>query len=1307
MYAVRISILNTENIIGYMKTILILGKLRTVKMWLVFTTIILLGFPYTIMSESNKVHITKNDELNDLLCNQTLHNDTILLLYPDITHEIQDHGFCVINMTYSLTIQSNSDTLYAVIQCNATNNGTFPTTGFAFSRTPMVKFQNLIFKHCGASLNTLKKDILQYINSTDSVMYFTKYHAATLLFSGIYRVELQAVIFNCYYGFAILGYNVQNASLSQTHIHFFEHHIAEIQRNHTVGSGILFLYQDNLHHTSPAEMVVTIKKCLFSNNFENIDYITCVKDRYTPDTFNVPTRPVINAAGLSLLYVQQTFSVKAEIMNSTFTNNVGSLCGALLVLYLNTSTSITVIGDSYFNENRNFAYHCHGSAIIFFTFWHNHDPMSCLLQIFNSTFYRNGLPWNSASLGAVYIAVLNSGSVPIYIYFKNVTFIENRADWSGSAVFAVSYQIDHPSIVTVILESVKAIENIHSGGPLPINGIFRLSFIDNVVINGSHSNPGFFSNNYGSVIEVFQYSLNLQGYLIFENNKGISGSAINLVAGSLLHLNEGLNCTFTNNTAQLSGGAINAVNNIYGDEKCAFQFHFDFNTTPSNISLFFEGNTAAQTGNSVYATNLYYCKIYGKKLNDKQLMKLYEQILRFSSKGSMSSTPHDFYVCLDAAVNTDYTFLTYPGKTLQIPVNSTDYGGNNVFTSITISKRIVEEKRSHQYIEWWISENEKLQIIQESPQCTMLNITIYSHSRSAFNGTVILSLPTNSTMKSIYITVNVCPPGFILNSTGSCVCSPEVKLVNRLASQSFDHTCDINSGTIRRPSTYSWAGVFTLSDNGTKIHAFGISLYCHYAYCNNNDEYDLFYFKAHYSYLLKSSNHSPFNNISICQLNRDGIMCSKCVTTEHRNYSVVFGSTNCLYCDNKWIWTILLYIVAGPLLVYLLLVLKLTLTTGTLNGIIFYAQAANAGITYTLLIQEDGQSLIHHIFTMLGGIFLSTLNLNLGFPLCFYNGMTEIWKTGLSLLFPIYLLTIVVLLIILSRYSTWISNRISHSSIQVLVTVVHLSFSKLLLMIVDVFSYAVVYTNTSSTPLKVWYNDGTVIYGSYEHMTLMIVTSIIVGALLVPYIIILIGGQALMKSGKVREYLRPIHEAIHAPYKDNKKYWFTARLLLLTLIYIVYTMLRGHNILAAYAIALPTVLLFITAQAYSKPFKSKVINVLDLSIMVNYALMINSIIYYSSAIKATTLLIVLINLVLLTFFIVILYHVLWIAGYSYKIKENTYHYLSRITNIFNSWFGRKKTRRNRAAHQDIDNSFFHSCSDAREPLLSSTLHNMS
>ena len=39
-----------------------------------------------------------------------------------------------------------------------------------------------------------------------------------------------------------------------------------------------------------------------------------------------------------------------------------------------------------------------------------------------------------------------------------------------------------------------------------------------------------------------------------------------------------------------------------------------------------------------------------------------------------------------------------------------------------------------------------------------------------------------------------------------------------------------------------------------------------------------------------------------------------------------------------------LSIAFGPLLIFLLFKLQLTMTIGTLNGIIFYAQAANAGM---------------------------------------------------------------------------------------------------------------------------------------------------------------------------------------------------------------------------------------------------------------------------------------------------------------------------------------------------------------------------
>ena len=115
--------------------------------------------------------------------------------------------------------------------------------------------------------------------------------------------------------------------------------------------------------------------------------------------------------------------------------------------------------------------------------------------------------------------------------------------------------------------------------------------------------------------------------------------------------------------------------------------------------------------------------------------------------------------------------------------------------------------------------------------------------------------------------------------------------------------------------------------------------------------------------------------------------------------------------------------------------------------------------------------------------------------------MTELWKACFSLLFPLYLLTIVVVLIILSCFSLRLSNRIAHSSFQVLVTVVHLSFGRLLGAIINAFTPAKVYTLEQT--YHVWYWDGSVEYSSKGHITLMVITSLVVFLLLLPYVLLL------------------------------------------------------------------------------------------------------------------------------------------------------------------------------------------------------------
>ena len=222
--------------------------------------------------------------------------------------------------------------------------------------------------------------------------------------------------------------------------------------------------------------------------------------------------------------------------------------------------------------------------------------------------------------------------------------------------------------------------------------------------------------------------------------------------------------------------------------------------------------------------------------------------------------------------------------------------------------------------------------------------------------------------------------------------------------------------------------------------------------------------------ITTANSNKPSNSTSLCLNNREGPLCSQCSPS----YSVVFGSNECKQCSNWWLLILIVYAVAGPLFICLLYALKLTLTTGTLNGIILCAQLFE--------VIDLPQSK----FDISSTIIKAFLLFEVDNPHCFYDGMTEIWKSGITLLYPVYLLSILFVLTLISRFSVRISNQISGSSIQVLVTVVHLSFTKLLLSIIDVFTPISIYTHTSEVR-RVWFRDATLEYGSHSHLVLMII----------------------------------------------------------------------------------------------------------------------------------------------------------------------------------------------------------------------------
>jgi len=97
----------------------------------------------------------------------------------------------------------------------------------------------------------------------------------------------------------------------------------------------------------------------------------------------------------------------------------------------------------------------------------------------------------------------------------------------------------------------------------------------------------------------------------------------------------------------------------------------------------------------------------------------------------------------------------------------------------------------------------------------------------------------------------------------------------------------------------------------------------------------------------------------------------------------------------------------GVALVSLLLVCKLTVATGTLSGLVFYANIVGTNQTIFLPVES----------TDAFSVFIAWLNLDFGIETCFYDGMDAYIKTWLQFVFPVYIWVLVGLVILISHFS--------------------------------------------------------------------------------------------------------------------------------------------------------------------------------------------------------------------------------------------------------------------------------------------------
>uniref|UniRef100_A0A1X7T1U6 Uncharacterized protein n=1 Tax=Amphimedon queenslandica TaxID=400682 RepID=A0A1X7T1U6_AMPQE len=555
------------------------------------------------------------------------------------------------------------------------------------------------------------------------------------------------------------------------------------------------------------------------------------------------------------------------------------------------------------------------------------DTTSTPLHFNNSTFEKN-IVWyrpHSDLLSIVSVGLYNPSNGTVSVHFTNSVFTNNTATTSGSCIYAVDTGTQG-NILNIYLNNITAYDNFKTSNKFGNTRaeLFKIDNAKELHISGSNH----FSYNFGSIFDITNTIIYLNGQLNIIGNNGYIGTGFKVQGQSYFLLSNGLNVTFTNNTALSIGGAIYAIitdlNFFY---TCMFQSNTE-NIT--NIKMTFIDNTAAEAGSSIYSNNLDYC--YPKLPFSFYPSRVWNISV---PPTSLSLCEHRDISCIQFNNTHEYNLSVSmrPGQQIRLQLaaagcyqNAVQYG----YAAVTFL--LIDRDNVHSVPSWQVSANSANQALLEKQDCTLVTITLLKNKNepSPSSPAIIVSSSSIASGLILYgVHLLDCPIGFELNVTeGKCVCS---RLLHKLSTSYQPVDCHISSGadnfisTITRTGT-EWIGIANLS-NGTVV--FGAALNC-IGYCRYKSGYTKLIVNDTSSVAIADSDNLSYS-VPLCIDNREGLLCSQCPP----GYSVVFGSYECKQCSNWWLFTLIIYAVIGPLLIYLLYALKLTLTTGSLNGIIF------------------------------------------------------------------------------------------------------------------------------------------------------------------------------------------------------------------------------------------------------------------------------------------------------------------------------------------------------------------------------------
>ena len=632
-----------------------------------------------------------------------------------------------------------------------------------------------------------------------------------------------------------------------------------------------------------------------------------------------------------------------------------------------------------------------------------------------------------------------------------------------------------------------------------------------------------FINNSIPAVHCYKSDLHFHGVNVFRNNTGAQcGGALVLKMNSHIYLHRGTQVYVLENTALKYGGGI-CVNDGSDSEVldvCFYQI-VDVDILNNNDTfVYLEGNVASITGYDIYAGTVKNCftliNFTGQLANIEKISHISHAIfahvfyfgflnISLSPHYHVSSQPVTICFCYPGQeLMCDRTVVpsisVYPGQTFNILAVGMGMG---------ISPAVVKSRINGKY-----GILPELQSLGNA--CEPLNYTIFAPENiSGILVQLTIERSYISNMKYLNLTTLKCPQGFMIQQF-QCECHPMLQWASV--------QCDINTQSFTRSGSV-WIG------RGSEEEGLISHMHCPDAYCKLQ-EIDL-------------NLTSPDVQ---CTFGHSGVLCGGCES----GLALMLGSSKCQYCSNVYLFLILPFLTAGVLLVIILGRLNVTVASGTMNGVLFYAN----------VVKASSDALISNSVSKYFMIPSAWLNLDLGIETCFFSHLDMFWKVLLQFAFPLYIWLLVAGIILLSRYSTVAARLSGSNSVPVLATLFLLSYAKVLATIIVAFSFTSLEAEKIS-PL-VWLHDGNLRFLQGKHIALVVVSTLFALFYIIPLTLLLLFAPVLQRAHNYRivrlvQKLKPLLDAFQGPYKDRFHWWPGLMLVIRIILFIALTANTKHD----------------------------------------------------------------------------------------------------------------------------------------------------